>query len=129
MSYMYVKIKTYYWNLRSLYIYVWVKGMVLNSTFNNISFISWRSVLLVEETRVSGKTHRPVTSRWQTLSHNVASSTPRLSRIRTHKVSGDKHRLYIGSCKSNPQSYTFIMYICKYVKEIYQLPVSLKQCY
>ena len=26
-----------------------------------------------------------------TLSHNVASSTPRLSGIRTHNVSGDRH--------------------------------------
>jgi len=26
--------------------------MVFNTTFNNISVISWRSVLLVEETRV-----------------------------------------------------------------------------
>jgi hypothetical protein len=29
-----------------------VRIMVLNATFNNISVISWRSVLLVEETRV-----------------------------------------------------------------------------
>jgi hypothetical protein len=29
--------------------------MVFNATFNNISVISWRSVLLVEETGVSGK--------------------------------------------------------------------------
>jgi hypothetical protein len=29
--------------------------MELNATFNNISVISWRSVLLVEETGVSGK--------------------------------------------------------------------------
>ena len=29
--------------------------MVFNATFNNISAISWRSVLLVEETRVHGK--------------------------------------------------------------------------
>ena len=28
------------------------KAMVLNTTFNNISVISWRSVLLVEETGV-----------------------------------------------------------------------------
>ena len=34
--------------------------MVLNAAFNNISVISWRSVLLVEETRVSGENHRPV---------------------------------------------------------------------
>jgi hypothetical protein len=32
---------------------------------------------------------RPVASHWQTLSHNVASSTPHLSRIRTHNVSGE----------------------------------------
>ena len=30
--------------------------MVLNATFNNISVISWRSVLLVEETGVPEKT-------------------------------------------------------------------------
>jgi len=31
--------------------------MVFNGTFNNISVISWRSVLLVEETRVPGENH------------------------------------------------------------------------
>ena len=50
--------------------------MVFNATFNNISVISWWSVLLVEETGVTGENHRPVTSHWQTLSHNVVSSTP-----------------------------------------------------
>jgi len=40
--------------------------MVFNATFNNISAISWRSALLVEETRVTGENHRPVTSHWQT---------------------------------------------------------------
>jgi hypothetical protein len=40
---------------------------VLNTTFNNISVIAWQSVLLVEETRVPGENHRPVTSHWQTL--------------------------------------------------------------
>jgi hypothetical protein len=33
--------------------------VVFNATFNNISAISWRSVLLVEETGVSGENHRP----------------------------------------------------------------------
>jgi hypothetical protein len=32
--------------------------MVFNVTFNNISVISWLSVLLVEETRVPGENHR-----------------------------------------------------------------------
>ena len=40
--------------------------MVFNATFDNISDISWRLVLLVEETRVPGKTNRPATSHRQT---------------------------------------------------------------
>ena len=57
------------------------------ATFNDISVISWWSVLLVEETEVPVRSHRPVASRWQTLSHNDVSSTPSLSGIRTHNVS------------------------------------------
>ena len=34
--------------------------MMLNVTFNNITVISWRSVLLVEETGIPGENHRPV---------------------------------------------------------------------
>jgi hypothetical protein len=33
--------------------------MMLNVTFNNSSSISWRRVLLVEDTRVSRENHRP----------------------------------------------------------------------
>ena len=36
--------------------------MVFNATLNNISIISWRSVLLVDETGVLGENHRPVAS-------------------------------------------------------------------
>jgi hypothetical protein len=61
-------IYSWYWRF-SLFI-------VFNATFTNISAISWRSVLLVEETGVPGKNHRHVASNWQTLSHNVVSSTP-----------------------------------------------------
>ena len=39
--------------------------IVLNATFNNISAISWRPVLLVEETGVLGENHRPTSSHWQ----------------------------------------------------------------
>ena len=48
-----------------------VRIMMLDANFNNISAISWRLVLLVEETGVSGKKHRPVASDWPTLSRNV----------------------------------------------------------
>jgi hypothetical protein len=54
--------------------------MVFNATFNNISVVSWRSVSLVGKTRVLGENHRPVARHWQTLSHNVVSSTPRQKR-------------------------------------------------
>jgi hypothetical protein len=46
--------------------------MVFNATFNNISVISWQSVLLVGKPGYPEKYHR------QTLSHNVVLSTPRL---------------------------------------------------
>jgi hypothetical protein len=38
--------------------------MTFNATFNNISIISWRSVLMLEESRVSGENHRPAASHW-----------------------------------------------------------------
>jgi len=43
--------------------------MVFNATFNDISVISWRPLLLLEETKVPGK--------------NVVSSTPRHKRDST----------------------------------------------
>jgi hypothetical protein len=46
--------------LESINMPLWARAtdMLFNSTFNNISVISWRSVLLVEETRVPGEHHR-----------------------------------------------------------------------
>jgi len=44
---------------------------VFNATFNNISVISWRSVLLAEETGVPEENHQPGACHWQSLSHNV----------------------------------------------------------
>jgi hypothetical protein len=54
---------------------LWI--MMFNVNFNNISIISWQSVLSVEETRVPGENHQPVGSHGQSLSHNVVSSTPK----------------------------------------------------
>ena len=44
-----------------------VSVMTFNATFNNISVISWWSVLLVLETGVPGGNIRPAASHWQTL--------------------------------------------------------------
>jgi hypothetical protein len=46
---------------------------VFNAIFCNISAISWRPVLVVEEAGVPGENHRPWASNWK-------------SRVRTHAV-------------------------------------------
>jgi hypothetical protein len=51
--------------------------MMFNATFNNISVISWRSVLLMEEAEVPGENHRHVADK---LYHIMLSSTPRNER-------------------------------------------------
>ena len=47
-------------NAKTMVGYGLVRVMLLNATLNNISVISWRLVLLVEETGVPGENHRPV---------------------------------------------------------------------
>jgi hypothetical protein len=66
--------------------------MVFNHTFNNMSVISWRSVLSLEETGDPEKNHRPVAIHWQTLSHYVVHLA--LIEIQTHNISGDMHWLH-----------------------------------
>jgi hypothetical protein len=56
--------------------------MVFNTTFNNISAISWLSVLLVEEIGVPGENHLPATSHWQTSSNNVVHVALIIVRVR-----------------------------------------------
>ena len=58
-------------------------GGAFNATFNNISDLSWQSVLMVEETRVPGETHRP------TLSHNVVPSTCTIT-AKSYNLFGEK---------------------------------------
>ena len=89
-------------------ILIWL--MVFNAIFNNISAISYPSVLLVEET---GENHRIAVSHWQTLSYNVVLSTPSLSGIRTHNVSVDRHwfhRFDFGLWYLTPLSTIFPLY-------------------
>jgi hypothetical protein len=47
-----------------IYIFDGLWLMVFNTTFNNISAISWQSVLLVEESRVPRENHLPARPLW-----------------------------------------------------------------
>ena len=99
----------YLYGIYSVIMWFWVlikRGvtvLVFDATFNHISVISWRSVLLVEKSGIPGENHR-----LKTLLHNVVSSTPRLSGIQTPTlvvICTD----YIGSCKSNYHTFTTMM--------------------
>ena len=63
---------------------------MFNATFSNISAISWRPVLVVEEAGVSGENHRPWARNWLTLLLAAASRMHPFcdlqSRARTHAV-------------------------------------------
>ena len=61
--------------------------MVFDATFKNNSVMLCRSVLLPEETR---ENHRPAANHWQTLSHNVVSSTPCLE-LSICFIAGENH--------------------------------------
>ena len=71
--------------------------MVFNATFNNISVISWWSVLLVKETGVSGENHWPVTSHWQTFIDHIMLYRVHLtmSGVRTHNMNSSCHRIIL----------------------------------
>ena len=55
-------------------------GLWCLTSLSTIYQLSWRSVLLVVVIGVPRENHRPVASHWQTLSHNVVSSTLRHER-------------------------------------------------
>ena len=70
---------------------IWFNWFImLNATFSNISAISWRPALVVEEAGVTGKNHRPWASNWYTLSlagvNRVHPFCNLQNRARTHAV-------------------------------------------
>jgi hypothetical protein len=49
---------------KELFDFLFVDFWCVNATFINISAISWRPVLVVEEAGVPGENHRPWASNW-----------------------------------------------------------------
>jgi hypothetical protein len=85
-----------FWNDRqeeSALLIGWLVGklvgwfIVFNATFNNISVISWRSVLLVEETGVPEENHQPV----EVTDKLYQSVHIAMNVVRIHNFCGDRH--------------------------------------
>ena len=77
--------------------YKFVCLMVFNATFNNISVISWRSVLLVEETGGPGENHA-----WNRRCANVHLST--INKL----LSKPRHNLHDKNCNESVLKITYI---------------------
>ena len=119
------------WNRFSISGLIWL--MLFNPTLNNISAISLRSVLLMEETGIPRENHWPVASHWQIVSHNVVSSTLRKImrfELTTCVVIGTD---CTGSCQSNYHAITTTTAPSVNCSEIYTIPpralsLPVKKC-
>ena len=105
---------------KQLLFFFGLRVRVPNATFNNISVISWQSVLLVEKTREPGENHWPVASHRQTLSHNIVSTTLVMNEIPTRNFSDDRHWLIaqiqivvvnLTTIRSRPRRPPLLLYI------------------
>ena len=77
-------------------VFYWIRVFVIvfNTTFNNISVITWRSVLVVAEGGVPGENLPQVTFKLYNVT-NVVSMAPRYERdSNSHNFSGGRHLLH-----------------------------------
>jgi hypothetical protein len=97
--------------------------MVFSATFNNISVISWRLVLLVDET---GENNRHVTSYWQILSYNVVSLQFWYTRwLEETRVLGENHLPVAGNWQtvSHNDVSSIYMFIYPYSSDLHYIMI------
>ena len=92
--------------------------MVFSATFNNISVLSWRSVLLVEETGVPGENHRHVAVTDKV--YHIMFYQIHLTMLAFHECplyQGDRTSLF--NCFNNivPISIEYILFGCSEIGE------------
>ena len=91
--------------------------MVFNATINNILVLSWRSVLVVEESGVPEKmADRPQ----GILQHNVVPSTPHLSRILTTLTERYKNNL---TCICHIKQQWMHVHLLYVKRKIFKIPI------
>ena len=77
------------------YLFYQLELLVIITTFNNVSVISWMSVLLVEDLCISSKKHQSERSLWQMLTIKFFLVHFATGWNLTRNLSGDRQKLWM----------------------------------